>query len=133
VSEAAGRTGSACEEYGESVAGTVSRTPSAAAVTGRVLQAGPLAVDLDGHEVRWAGTPLATLRPREFALLVTLIGEPGRVFTKRELEAAVLGYDGLVGSRAIDQHVVNVRAKLPDPGVIRTVRGVGYALDPAAG
>jgi len=52
---------------------------------------------------------------------------------KRELEAAVLGYDGLVGSRAIDQHVVNVRAKLPDPGVIRTVRGVGYALDPAAG
>jgi DNA-binding response OmpR family regulator len=66
-------------------------------------------------------------------LLVTLIGEPGRVFTKRELEAAVLGYDGLVGSRAIDQHVVNVRAKLPDPGVIRTVRGVGYALDPAAG
>jgi DNA-binding response OmpR family regulator len=82
--------------------------------------------------VRWDGAPLPTLRPRELALLATLIRELGRVFTKRELEAAVLGFDGLVGSRAIDQHVVNVRAKLPDPSVIRTVRGVGYVLDPAA-
>ena len=40
----------------------------------------------------------------------------------------MLGYGGFVGSRAIDQHVVNVRAKLPDPTAIRTVRGVGYGL-----
>ena len=95
-----------------------------------MLTAGAIAIDLDGGEVRWAGLPLPTLRPRELALLRTLAGAPGRVFTKRELEAAVLGYDGLVRSRAIDQHVVNVRAKLPDPAVIRTVRGVGYVLEP---
>jgi DNA-binding response OmpR family regulator len=98
-------------------------------VRGRVLTAGPLAADLGTREVRWNDAALPVFRPREFALLVTLLGEPRRVFTKRELETAVLGYDGLVGSRAIDQHVVNVRAKLPDPTAIRTVRGVGYGLD----
>jgi DNA-binding response OmpR family regulator len=41
----------------------------------------------------------------------------------------VLGFDGFVRSRAIDQHVVNLRAKLPDPRIVRTVRGVGYLLD----
>jgi len=98
------------------------------AETGRVLTAGRLALDLGTHEVRWDGALLPTFRPRELALLETLMAEPGRVFTKRELETAVLGYGGLVGSRAIDQHVVNVRAKLPDPTAIRTVRGVGYGL-----
>jgi DNA-binding response OmpR family regulator len=93
-----------------------------------VLQAGRLAVDPASREVRWDGTLLPRLRPREFALVMTLIGEPGRVFTKRELETEVLGFGGFVRSRAIDQHVVNVRAKLPDPTAIRTVRGVGYAL-----
>jgi DNA-binding response OmpR family regulator len=120
--------GFARAEYGESVAGNAPRTPSAAVLPGRVLTAGPLALDLATREVRWNGATLPAFRPREFALLVTLIGEPGRVFTKRELETAVLGYDGLVGSRAIDQHVVKLRAKLPDPTVIRTVRGVGYGL-----
>ena len=110
------------------MAGTAPRPPSAVAVAGRVLTAGPLALDLGTREVRWDGGALPAFRPREFELLATLIGEPGRVFTKRELETAVLGYDGLVGSRAIDQHVVNVRAKLPDPTAIRTVRGVGYGL-----
>jgi DNA-binding response OmpR family regulator len=110
------------------VATTAPRSPSALAAAGRVLTAGRLTLDLATHEVRWDGAPLPAFRPRELALLQTLIGEPGRVFTKRELETAVLGFDGLVGSRAIDQHVVNVRAKLPDPTAIRTVRGVGYGL-----
>jgi DNA-binding response OmpR family regulator len=91
--------------------------------------AGRLAIDVANRAVTWDGTPLPRLRPREFALITTLAGEPGRVFTKRELEAAVLGFGGLVGSRAIDQHVVNVRAKLPEPTVIRTVRGVGYVFE----
>ena len=69
------------------------------------------------------------LRPRESKLLACLASEPGRLFTKRELEARVLGFDGFVRSRAIDQHVVNLRAKLPDPRLVRTVRGIGYLLD----
>jgi len=97
------------------------------------LVVGDLEIDLATPTARWRGEPLPSLRPREHALLVALADEPGRVFSKKELQAAVLGYDGFVGSRAIDQHVVNVRAKLPDPTVIRTVRGVGYALDAVGG
>ncbi len=101
---------------------------SAAAVAPTIV-AGRLVVDVANRSVTWDGVPLPRLRPRELALVTTLACEPGRVFTKRELEAAVLGFGGLVGSRAIDQHVVNVRAKLPDATVIRTVRGVGYVLE----
>ena len=110
------------------MARTVPRRDSAEVLAEGLLTAGPLALDLATHEASWDGAPLPALRPREFALLETLLAEPGRVFTKRELEAAVLGFDGLVRSRAIDQHVVNVRAKLPDPSAIRTVRGVGYSV-----
>jgi two-component system, OmpR family, response regulator len=110
------------------VARTAPRPGSTEALADGLLTAGPLGLDLATHEASWDGAPLPPLRPREFALLATLLAEPTRVFTKRELEAAVLGFDGLVRSRAIDQHVVNVRAKLPDPSAIRTVRGVGYTL-----
>jgi DNA-binding response OmpR family regulator len=104
-------------------------TPDATARgTRAAIRIGLLRIDLATHAVTWQGAELEPLRPREFALLTTLAQEPGRVFTKRELEAAVLGYDGFVGSRAIDQHVVNLRAKLPDPSVVGTVRGVGYLL-----
>ena len=108
--------------------GSAPRRRSTEALADGLLTSGPLALDLVTHGASWHGAPLPALRPREFALLATLLAEPGRVFTKRELEAAVLGFDGLVRSRAIDQHVVNVRAKLPDPSAIRTVRGVGYAV-----
>ncbi len=92
------------------------------------LRIGPIGIDPATRTVTWDGIELQPLRPREFALLMVLAEEPGRVFTKRELESAVLGYDGFVGSRAIDQHVVNLRAKLPDPTVVCTVRGIGYGL-----
>ena len=97
-------------------------------MTERTLVAGPLAIDLETKVVTWQGAALPHLRPREFALITTRAAAPGRVFSKHELEAAVLGFGGFVRSRAIDQHVVNLRGKLPDPTAIRTVRGVGYAL-----
>jgi DNA-binding response OmpR family regulator len=40
---------------------------------------------------------------------------------------AALGRD--TSGRAVDTYVAQVRAKLPGPGTIRTVRGVGYVLD----
>lgn len=86
-----------------------------------------IAVDASGTRAVVDGVEVA-LRPREAALLACLASDPGRVFTKQELEQQVLGFAGFVRSRAIDQHVVNLRAKLPDPGLVRTVRGVGYAL-----
>ena len=70
------------------------------------------------------------LTPTEFALLATLVREPGRVFTRSQLLDAVHGVAIESYERAIDAHVKNLRRKLePDAGAPRyvlTVHGVGY-------
>jgi two-component system response regulator QseB len=71
------------------------------------------------------------LRRREFMLLEKLVASPGQVFTRAQLEDALYGWDGNVESNALDVHVHNLRKKLY-PGIIRTVRGVGYIADPPA-
>ncbi|HEY0718850.1 MAG TPA: response regulator transcription factor [Streptosporangiaceae bacterium] len=69
--------------------------------------------------------------PAEFALLTALADHPGRVLSRDRLQAIVArsATGRPVAGRAIDVHVSQVRAKLPDPTLIRTVRGVGYVLD----
>jgi two-component system OmpR family response regulator len=75
------------------------------------------------------GTPLS-LTPTEFDLLGHLLGRPGRVFTREELLASVWGYASAAGTRTVDVHVAQVRAKLGESAsLIRTVRGVGYTAD----
>jgi len=71
------------------------------------------------------------LTATEFAVLATLAAHPGRVVSRAHLLAAA-GRHG-AGDRAADVHIAQLRAKLwPDPKtcVIKTIHGVGYALDP---
>jgi DNA-binding response OmpR family regulator len=71
------------------------------------------------------------LTATEFAVLAALADHPGRVLSRRQLLAAA-GRHG-TGDRAADVVIAQLRAKLgPDPETcaIRTIRGVGYALDP---
>ncbi|WP_203831254.1 response regulator transcription factor [Actinoplanes palleronii] len=97
--------------------------------TDRVRQLGPLALDLGRRTVTLGALPL-TLTATEFDLLAHLAGRPGRVFTREELLAAVWGYASHAGTRTVDVHVAQVRAKLgAAAGLIRTVRGVGYTAD----
>jgi DNA-binding response OmpR family regulator len=77
------------------------------------------------HRVSSSGRDV-TLTPTEFALVAVLAGNAGRVMSRAQLLAA-LGRD--TSGRAVDTYVAQVRAKLPGPGTIRTVRGVGYVLD----
>ena len=64
----------------------------------------------------------------EFALLDTLIRQPGRTFKRSELIDAALG-DALVLERTIDVHIRAIRQKLgARASLIETVRGVGYRL-----
>jgi DNA-binding response OmpR family regulator len=93
------------------------------------LKAGPLEIDRHRFEVTLKGR-LVELTPKEFELLATLVGEPGRVYGREELLDLVWGQDGFVEPRTVDVHVARLRAKftaarLPAPG-IETVRGVGY-------
>ncbi len=78
--------------------------------------------------------PTAALTPAESALLAALAGHLGRVLSRGRLQAILSrstpGHPA--SGRAIDVHVSQLRAKLPDPSVIRTVRGVGYILDAPA-
>lgn len=65
----------------------------------------------------------------EFDLLACLMSNPGRVFSRDQLLSEVWGYSSVVGTRTVDVHVAQVRAKLGDASCIRTVRGVGYSAE----
>ncbi len=69
----------------------------------------------------------------EYGLLATLIQRPGRVFTRGELLARVWDERAESFDRTVDAHVKTLRAKLravrPGDDPIRTLRGVGYALN----
>jgi two-component system response regulator QseB len=93
-----------------------------------VLEHGGLRLDLGGLSVTYGGRPVQ-LQRREFMLLQKLLAAPGQVMTRAQLEESLYGWDGSVESNALDVHVHNLRRKLY-PGVIRTVRGVGYVADP---
>src|SRR2546422_9645053 len=93
------------------------------------LKAGDLEIDGYRVEVRRRGRQVE-LTPKEFELLATLVGTPGRVFGREELLDIVWGRDGFVEPRTVDVHVARLRgkftaAKVEEPGV-ETVRGVGY-------
>ena len=65
----------------------------------------------------------------EFDLLAHLMENPGRVFSRDQLLSEVWGYAAVVGTRTVDVHVAQVRAKLGEFDIIRTVRGVGYSAE----
>ena len=67
------------------------------------------------------------LTPTETAVLAALIAQQGRVLSRRQLLAAA-GRPA-AGDRAADVVIAQLRAKMGDTGTIRTVRGVGYAID----
>jgi DNA-binding response OmpR family regulator len=92
-----------------------------------VLRAGPLEIDPAARRVRRDGAEVH-LTPTEFDLLVHLAGDPGTVFSRARLLESVWDWSDASRTRAVDSHVKALRRKL-GPGLIRTVHGVGYALE----
>src|SRR5438132_3699940 len=105
------------------------RTASTSAGGSEVLRAGEVQVDVPRMRVSVAGRPV-DLTPTEFQVLVTLVREPGRVFTRGQLLDAVHGVAFESYERAIDAHVKNIRKKIEPaagrPRYVLTVHGVGY-------
>ncbi|WP_067462760.1 response regulator transcription factor [Actinomadura macra] len=93
-----------------------------------LLHAGPVALDTRGRSAT-VGDRKVALTVTEFDLLEFLMGNPGRVFTREQLLDAAWGTGAGAGSRTVDVHVAQLRAKLGQASPIRTVRGVGYVLD----
>ena len=71
------------------------------------------------------------LTPTEFDLLALLAARPGVVFSREQLLAEVWGWRDGSGQRTVDSHVRGLRRKLGSD-LVRTVHGVGYALEAAA-
>ena len=94
------------------------------------VRVGDLVVDPERRQVALDDRPVA-LTPTEFDLLLCLARRPGVVLRRDQLLAEVWGYRDAGGSRTVDSHVRALRRKLRDD-LIRTVHGVGYALDAEA-
>ncbi|WP_119727689.1 response regulator transcription factor [Thermomonospora amylolytica] len=92
-----------------------------------VVRLGDLEVDRAARRVRRDGAEVH-LTPTEFELLAFLAGSPGTVFSRAQLLERIWGWADGSGTRTVDSHVKALRRKLGGE-VIRTVHGVGYALE----
>lgn len=90
------------------------------------LALGDIRLYPERHEVYAAGSKVA-LTKKEYELLLLLLKNKGRVFTRDELLSRIWGYDFAGESRTVDVHIRTLRSKLGSCGdLIATERGVGY-------
>jgi len=109
---------------------TVLRRASGATPAAETFAVGGARVDVTSRRA-WAGDVEVSLTSTEFDLLTHLLRHPGQVLSRDQLLSAVWGYAAAAGTRTVDVHVAQLRAKLGPSSPIRTVRGIGYAADPA--
>ena len=96
----------------------------------RILRAGPVAIDVRSRPVRVGERPVC-LSAKEYELLLTLAGEPHRVFTREELLRTVWGFHAPSPTRTLDSHACRLRRKLCDGSdnrLLINVWGVGFRL-----
>ena len=94
------------------------------------LSVGGLTLDLQTRRATASGAAVE-LTTTEFDLLAHLMRRPDRVFTREELLGEVWGYPAGTATRTVDVHVAQVRTKIGAAARLRTVRGVGYAIERA--
>jgi DNA-binding response OmpR family regulator len=90
------------------------------ALAGVELDRAAHTVTVDGAGVELTG--------REFDLLATLLAHPGIVLSRDRLLELAWGNEFPGGTRTVDVHVAQLRAKLGRPELIETVRGAGYKV-----
>lgn len=86
-------------------------------------------VDFQQFKASKNGSPL-DLSPREFELLKFLVNHRAETVTREQLLDAVWGYDAMMFTRTVDNHIAKLRQKIEDvpenPAFIITVHRVGY-------
>ncbi|MDM9379804.1 response regulator transcription factor [Chlorogloeopsis sp. ULAP01] len=99
------------------------------APTSNILTVGTITLNADTREVWRAGIPVELTR-KEFNLLHLLMLHPDRVLERQTILDRVWGYDYYGDTTVIEVYISNLRNKLDrePPGLIRTVRGIGYML-----
>lgn len=109
----------------------VERASAAASIAGGEppITLGDLSIDRGARRVL-RGKDEAHLTPTEFDLLVCLAQSPRTVLSRERLLEEVWDWADASGTRTVDSHIKALRRKL-GPDLIRTVHGVGYALEPS--
>ncbi|HEU4512425.1 MAG TPA: response regulator transcription factor [Nocardioidaceae bacterium] len=93
-----------------------------------VLESGSLRLDLRTRRASTGGRDV-DLSAREFKLAEIFLLNPGQVLSREQLLSHVWGYDFDPGSNVVDVYVGYLRKKF-GAETIRTVRGMGYRLEP---
>ena len=105
------------------------RTRSESREQKNLLSFGRLTLDLQKRRVTLNNQPISLTR-FEYNLLSTLMGSPGKIFSREELLACLYSSGEAVIDRVIDVHIGKLRQKIEDdvstPRYILTVRGLGY-------
>ena len=120
----------AIEELLARIRAALRKRPAAPAEERDLLTAGPLAMDVERHEVTVDGRAVELTR-REFDLLHYLLENKEKVITRESLLDHVWGFDFVGETNAVDVYIRFLRSKIDERfGVklIHTVRGVGYVI-----
>ena len=116
------------------VAALLRRTAGPAADPAGILRHGTLAIDVARHVATVDGRPL-DLTPREYELLRTMLGQPGRLLTKARLLRAVWGTAYADEGHYLHVYVSRLRRKIAEAdrdgtigNLIVAEPGVGYRI-----
>jgi two-component system OmpR family response regulator len=90
------------------------------------LACGPVTLDTRNNRVTVAGRAL-TLTSHEYRVLAYLMHHPGEVVSRSDLVEHIYAQDFDRDSNTVEVFIGRLRKKLP-PGLIETVRGMGYRL-----
>ena len=97
--------------------------------TDDILTAGRVQVDTAKRQAFVDGRPIS-LAPKVYDLLLCLLRQKGRIFSREQLLDGVWGLDHDGSDRVVDNHIKKLRKALgPCAGYIRTVTGIGYGLE----
>jgi len=101
-------------------------------VAGNIIEAGPVAMDIERHQVFVHGEKVA-MPLKEFELLELLLENVNRVLTRGQIIDRVWGSNYFGDTKTLDVHIKRIRSKIEDdparPMHLLTVRGLGYKFE----
>ena len=105
------------------------RPENAASPAVELLRVGAITLNPATYQVTAHGRPV-DLAWLEFQLLLFLMDNVGKVFTRDQLLDKVWGIQNIGGTRTVDVHIRRLRYKLEHGGdtYFRTVKNVGYGM-----
>lgn len=96
--------------------------------TNSILEYKNLKLDEKRHQVFIGEAPLE-LTPKEFEMLLYLIRNKGIVVSREDLLQKIWDYNFYGDERTVDTHIKNIRQKLGEDNIIKTIRGYGYKVE----